>query len=132
MTKPYLTNFLKNRYTGRIANKLAAIFDWSNPQLEYYAFYERVDSILFPQKDPSMNDQQHMNFHIRSLKKLAFQMLDMNCDLKICETDLFSFMELHKDNTFFEQVLIHDMRDIVKNFEKTNHSIRINDKTMDR
>ena len=56
-----------------------------------------------------MNEFQHMNFHITALKRLAFQMLDMNCDKKICESDLFTFMELHKDHNFFEQVLISDM-----------------------
>ena len=30
MTKTQLTNFLKTRYTNRVANKLSAIFDWSN------------------------------------------------------------------------------------------------------
>lgn len=56
-----------------------------------------------------MDDVKHMKVHITALKKLAFQMLDMNCDKKICETDLFTFMESHKDQTFFEQVLVSDM-----------------------
>ena len=28
MTKSQLINYLKNRYASRVANKLAAIFDW--------------------------------------------------------------------------------------------------------
>lgn len=58
-------------------------------------------------------------------------MLDMNCDKKICETDLFSFMESHKDHKFFEQVLVYDMQDIVQNFEKINQKLRSNDMAMD-
>ena len=74
-----------------------------------------------------MNEFQHMNFHITALKRLAFQMLDMNCDKKICESDLFTFMELHKDHNFFEQVLISDMQDIVQTFEKRNQELRQGD-----
>lgn len=87
--------------------------------------------MLFPPKDGTMDDLKHMKVHVTALKKLAFQMLDMNCDKKICETDLFTFMESHKDQTFFEQVLVSDMQDIVKTFEKKNQSLRQNDKTMD-
>lgn len=43
-------------------------------------------------------------------------MLDMNCDQKICETDVFTFMELHKDHSYFEQVMIFDMQDILQTF----------------
>ena len=39
MTKSQLTNYLKNRYASRVANKLAAIFDWQNTNIEYTAFF---------------------------------------------------------------------------------------------
>lgn len=58
-------------------------------------------------------------------------MLDMNCDQKICETDLFTFMETHKEHSFFEQVLVFDMQDIVKTFEERNEFLRKGDQTMD-
>lgn len=58
-------------------------------------------------------------------------MLDMNCDQKICETDVFTFMELHKDPTFFERVLIYDIQDILRTFAKGNSQLRATDKTMD-
>ena len=40
-------------------------------------------------------------------------MFDMNCDQMICETDLFSFLELHKKDEFFQKTLIFDIQDIV-------------------
>lgn len=39
MTKSQLINYLKNRYASRVANKLAAIFDWQNTNIEYTAFF---------------------------------------------------------------------------------------------
>lgn len=40
-------------------------------------------------------------------------MFDMNCDNLICETDLFTFLELHKnDDKMFKKVLIYDLQDI--------------------
>lgn len=47
--------------------------------------------------------------HVKTLKKFAFQMLDMNCDGKICETDIFSFMEMHNNDEFFRETFLYDM-----------------------
>ena len=45
-----------------------------------------------------MMSASYQNDHYRLLKKFAFQVLDMNCDRMICEADLFTFLELHKDD----------------------------------
>lgn len=47
--------------------------------------------------------------HVRILKRFAFQMLDMNCDQMICETDLFTFLELHSEDSFFRETLTQDI-----------------------
>ena len=71
-----------------------------------------MDVLLKP-KDLNINNPNYNTEHIKFLKKFAFQLLDMNCDGMICETDLFTFLELHKDDdNFFKTTLIYDMQDI--------------------
>ena len=47
-------------------------------------------------------------------------MLDMNCDQKICETDLFTFLEMHNEDEFFKKALNYDLQDIVAAFRLRN------------
>ena len=47
-------------------------------------------------------------------------MLDMNCDQKICETDLFTFLEAHNEDEFFKKALNYDLQDIVAAFRHRN------------
>ena len=58
-------------------------------------------------------------------------MLDMNCDQMICETDLFSFLELHKDDEYFHKTMIYDLQDIVTAFSARNESLLLEDEVMD-
>ena len=54
-------------------------------------------------------------------------MFDMNCDNLICETDLFTFLELHKnDDKMFKKVLIYDLQDIQKALSSRNDEIMKN------
>lgn len=57
-------------------------------------------------------------------------MFDMNCDQMICETDLFTFLELHKKDDFFEKTLIFDIQDIVQAFRQRNESLVASNKVM--
>ena len=58
-------------------------------------------------------------------------MLDMNCDQMICETDLFSFLELHKEDEYFHKTIIYDLQDIVQVFSSRNESLLLDDEVMD-
>lgn len=59
-------------------------------------------------------------------------MLDMNCDKSLCEADLFTFIESHKeDNDFFGKCLIYDLQDIAAVLSENNHELTINDDVMD-
>lgn len=58
-------------------------------------------------------------------------MLDMNCDQMICETDLFSFLELHKEDDYFHKTMIYDLQDIVTAFSSRNESLLLEDEVMD-
>jgi len=51
MTRPTLLAFLKTRYTARLAQKLATIFDWSNGMIDYDVFYKELERILIKPKD---------------------------------------------------------------------------------
>lgn len=49
----------------------------------------------------------------------------MNCDGQICEGDLFTFLELHKDdNDLFKKTLIYDIQDISKALNDRNEHLR--------
>ena len=50
-------------------------------------------------------------------------MLDMNCDKMLCETDLFTFLELHREDSFFKTALIYDLQDIVAAFKVRNQEL---------
>ena len=58
-------------------------------------------------------------------------MLDMNCDGKICETDIFSFMEMHNNDEFFRETFLFDMQDIVRKFKEMNNDLIDNDHVWD-
>ena len=103
INKKTLMNYLKRRYTNRLSLKIAALFDWSNLQIDYDVFYQRIESILVRPRDCESEED-----HLRVLKKFAFQMLDMNCDKLVCEVDLFNFLELHENDTFFKETFIYD------------------------
>lgn len=108
-----LVNSLKKRYTTRLVQKIASIFDWSNGNLEPEVFYNRLNDFLLHPKDIDSLA------HLRIFKRFAFQMFDMNCDLMICETDIFTFIESHKeDDDFFSKCLIYDMQDISAVFKQ--------------
>lgn len=48
-------------------------------------------------------------------------MLDMNCDNMICETDLFTYLELHnKDDDHFSKCMIYDIQDIGMTLQERN------------
>ena len=65
------------------------------------------------------------------LKQFAFQMFDMNCDSHICESDLFTFMELHKDDEFYQNVMTQDLQDISQAIHRVNHKLAHEDEVMD-
>ena len=96
MQKKYLLTYLKKRYTSRLAQKFASLFDWSNGQIDYDVFYQRIEAVLLRPRDIHSDDE-----HLGIIKKFAFQMFDMNCDQMICETDLFTYLELHKNDDYF-------------------------------
>jgi Ca2+-binding EF-hand superfamily protein len=48
-----------------------------------------------------------------SLKQIAFNLYDMNCDNYICEYDLFSFIK-NSDNKLFIESINQDFKDIRK------------------
>ena len=77
MYKGKLVTYLKKRYTGRLVQKLASIFDWSNGNMPHEVFYQRVQDILIKPKELPAGDSAG---HLRILKRFAFQMFDMNCD----------------------------------------------------
>lgn len=123
-----LVNFLKRRYTGRLVQKIASVFDWSNGNLEPDAFYGKLNDFLLHPKE-TVNDAAS---HLKIIKRFAFQMLDMNCDKHICETDIFTFIESHKnDNDFFSKCLIFDLQDISSVFKKRNSTIAEKDQALD-
>jgi len=55
----------------------------------------------------------------------------MNCDNQLCETDLFSFLELHKQDEFFRHCLNYDLQDIGVAFKQRNYSLAASDQVMD-
>lgn len=71
VTRKTLINYLKKRYTPRVATKMACIFDWSNQQLEFDPFYQRIEASLLQPKDLS-NKENYAYEHVRLLKKFAF------------------------------------------------------------
>ena len=103
INKKTLMNYLKKRYTHRLAQKMTALFDWSNLQIDYDVFYSKLENLLVRPRD--CEDEEH---HLRIIKKFAFEMLDMNCDRMVCEVDLFSFLEMHTDKDYFKETLIYD------------------------
>ena len=59
-------------------------------------------------------------------------MLDMNCDGMLCETDLFTFMELHKEESeFFRTTLIYDLQDISQALRERNAKLVQSNTVMD-
>lgn len=113
VTRKTLMTYLRKRFATRVATKMACIFDWSNQQVPAEAFYQRMLDVLLRPKDMNSSSPNYAEDHKRLLKKFAFQMFDMNCDNLICETDLFTFLELHKnDDKMFKKVLIYDLQDI--------------------
>ena len=126
-----LVSYLKKRYSSRLAQKLASIFDWSNIAVEYDVFYKRLEEILLVNHRTAHADQRDPVEHVRTLKRFAFQMLDMNCDQMICETDLFSFLELHKEDDYFHKTMFYDLQDIVSAFSSRNESLLLDDEVMD-
>ena len=118
MTRPTLLAFLKTRYTARLAQKLATIFDWSNGMIDYDVFYKELERILIKPKDA--NEMQH----VRLMKRFAFMMLDMNCDQMLCETDLFTFLQSHDQNDFFRETLNHDIQAIAEAFTQRNKQLQ--------
>ena len=128
INKKGLNQFLKKRYTGRLMQKIACIFDWSKGFLDYNDFYTRLSDVLLHPKEPSDAES-----HKKILKKFAFQMFDMNCDHQICETDIFTFLELHnKDDDLFKQVLIYDIQDILVALRRENDTLASSDKVYDQ
>ena len=83
LIKKYLLTYLKRRYTSRLAQKIASIFNWSNGQLEFDVFYQTIHQMLLDpngikdtfQRDMRETNQdpaESMRTHIRTLKKFAF------------------------------------------------------------
>jgi hypothetical protein len=68
INKNKLVNFLRKRYTGRLVQKVASIFDWSNGNVEPEVFYHRLDDVLLHPKECS-NDAAA---YLRTLKRFAF------------------------------------------------------------
>ena len=58
-------------------------------------------------------------------------MFDMNSDSHICESDLFTFMELHKDDEFYQNVMTQDLQDISQAIHRVNQKLAHEDKVMD-
>lgn len=58
-------------------------------------------------------------------------MLDMNCDSHLCETDLFTFLELHKDDEYYQNIMIYDIQDIAHAFRSRNETLTRTDDVMD-
>ena len=111
---------------------MACIFDWSNTQESYEPFYQRLIDVLLKPKDLKDNSSNYQYDHSKLLKKFAFQILDMNCDGMICEADLFTFLELHKeDSEFFKTTLIYDIQDISKALNNRNKKLLEGDQVMD-
>ena len=127
VTRKTLMTYLRKRFATRVATKMACIFDWSNQQVPAEAFYLRMLDVLLRPKDMNSASPTYAEDHKRLLKKFAFQMFDMNCDNLICETDLFTFLELHKnDDKMFKKVLIYDLQDIQKALSSRNDEIMKN------
>ena len=122
---------MKKRYSTRLSQKLASIFDYPNIAIEYDVFYKRLEEILLVNHRTPPVDPRDPVEHARTLKRFAFQMLDMNCDQMICETDLFSFLELHKDDEYFHKTMIYDLQDIITAFSARNESLLVEDEVMD-
>lgn len=120
-------NYLKKRYTTRIVQKIVSIFDWSNGTLDANDFYTRLNDFLLHPKE--ITDPVA---HLRVFKRFAFQLFDMNCDQNVCETDIFTFIESHKeDNDFFSKSLIYDLQDISAVFKQRNSVLSANDAVME-
>ena len=94
-------------------------------------FYQRLETVLVHPKASDFEQGDYEKQHIRLLKKFAFQMLDMNCDKMLCETDLFTFLELHREDSFFKTALIYDLQDIVAAFKVRNQELQKQDETFD-
>jgi len=58
-------------------------------------------------------------------------MLDMNCDSHLCETDLFTYLELHKDDEYYQNIMIYDIQDIAQAFRSRNETLTRTDDVMD-
>lgn len=54
-----------------------------------------------------------MQEHLNLLKRMAFNLYDMNCDNQICEFDLFSVVK-HSENPIFLHAISEDLNDIKK------------------
>lgn len=129
LNKPILKSFLTKRYNKRLANKLCSLFDWSN-QLDYKEFYIQLDSLIVNSGicSKSLDPINHMI----SLKQIAFNLYDMNCDNHICEYDLFSIIR-HTDNILFCEAINQDFKDTRDKMAKKETELKIFDykKSMD-
>ncbi len=50
VTAQKLKAYLRNRYSTKIANKMAALFDWSMQQIDYRTFYRQLLESVVDQK----------------------------------------------------------------------------------
>ena len=78
-----------------------------------------------------LKDQPREADHLRTLKRFAFQMFDMNCDKMICETDIFTFLESHREDEYLKTTLNYDMQDIIRAFKQCNEKLKGSDPVMD-
>ena len=61
VTKKTLIAYLRKRYTARVATKMVCIFEWGNQQLEYKAFYERLEDVLLHPKEKDLSSKTEMD-----------------------------------------------------------------------
>ena len=105
--KTYLSRRYSQTGSNKLASKLCALFSWSasgSTKLDYKAFYEQLDQVIMNSGISSSPHIQDYSSHIISLKQIAFNIYDMNCDNRICEYDLFSIIKSTNNKLFIETI----------------------------
>jgi len=75
INKNKLVNYLKKRYTGRLVQKVASIFDWSNANVEKEFFYNRLNDVLLNPKELRNDRNDYISnklIQLKTLKRFAF------------------------------------------------------------
>ena len=105
--KTYLSRRYSQSGSNKLVNKVCCLFSWTaagSTKLDYKHFYEQLDQVIMNSGTSYTAHIQDYSSHIISLKQIAFNIYDMNCDHRICEYDLFSIIKSTNNKLFIDTI----------------------------